>query len=108
MADKKTRLLERAKETTRRPRPERLIDPANKKQGYRMVTVSLYVPEADWIDHISQLLKQIGNPKANRSLVVREAIYQLQQELTGKSPEEVLQHFIGQHVKRNKEAHSTS
>lgn len=108
MADKKTRLLARAAETARKPRPERLMDTADHKQGYRMVTVSLYIPEADWIDQTSQLLKRIGNPKANRSLVVREAIHRLKQELADKTPEEVLHYFIAQHVKRTTEPHSTS
>ena len=66
-----------------------------------MVAVSLYTPEAEWIDHITQVLQRAGkNPKANRSLVIREAIPQLQEHLAGKSPEEALHYFIERQVKR--------
>jgi hypothetical protein len=65
-----------------------------------VVAVSLYTPEAEWIDHITQVLQRAGNPKANRSLVIREAISQLQEHLAGKSPEEALHYFIERQVKR--------
>lgn len=101
MPSKRKQLLERAAATARRPRPERLLDSRSQKKGYRIVPVSLYTPEADWLDQTSRILKKAGNPKANRSLVVREAIYRLKDELQGKSPTEVLQYFIGQHVRRS-------
>jgi hypothetical protein len=41
-----------------------------------------------------------GNPKANRSLVVREAILRLQEEMTGKDPQDILASFIEHHSKR--------
>jgi hypothetical protein len=71
MADKKSRLLERATATVRQPRPDRLLETSDKKKGYRVVAVSLYTPEAEWIDYITQVLQRAGNPKANRSLVIR-------------------------------------
>jgi len=100
MADKKSRLLERATATVRQPRPDRLLEPRDQKKGYRVVAVSLYTPEAEWIDHITQVLQRAGNPKANRSLVIREAISQLQEHLAGKSPEEALHYFIERQVRR--------
>jgi hypothetical protein len=100
MADKKSRLLERAAATVRQPRPDRLLEPRDQKKGYRVVAVSLYTPEAEWIDHITQILQRAGNPKANRSLVIREAISQLQEHLAGKSPEEALHYFIERQVRR--------
>lgn len=93
-ASKKTRLLERARATARRPVATRLTDNENQKQGYRIVPVSLYSKEADWLDEIAAHLKNAGNPKANRSMVVREAIYTLQEALNTKNPDEVLLHFI--------------
>ena len=98
-ASKKDRLIARAKETAPRPNPTRLSDAKGQKKGYRVVPASLYTPEANWIDQIAEVLKRAGNPKASRSMVIREAIYRLQEELSGKNPDEVLQYFIGRHRK---------
>jgi hypothetical protein len=69
-------------------------------KGYRVVAVSLYTPEADWIDEIALMLRCSGNPKANRSLVVREAILRLQEDLHHKDPAAVLRDFIDRQAKR--------
>ncbi len=100
MSNKKQRLVERAVATTRQPRSTRLLEDGQQKKGYRVVAVSLYTPEAEWIDHTFKLLQRAGNPKANRSLVVREAILRLQEELKGKNPEQTLRYFIEHHAKR--------
>src|SRR3954454_9506993 len=100
MATKKDRLIERAEATRRLPKPERLTDPAISKKGYRIVAVSLYTPESEWIDHITRVLQRAGITKANRSLVVREAILELQEELKEKDPQEASRHFMERHVKR--------
>lgn len=96
---KKARLVARARETAPRPNPGRLTDVKGEKRGYRVVPASLYTPEANWIDQIADVLKRAGNPKANRSMVIREAIYRLQEELGDKSPDEVLRYFIERHRK---------
>jgi hypothetical protein len=101
MSDKKRRLLEQAEATARAPEPSRLLEAdAKRKKGYRVVAVSLYTPEAEWIDYITQLLQRAGNPKANRSLVVREAIARLQEDLDDKSPDEALNYFIKRQSRR--------
>jgi hypothetical protein len=101
MADKKRRLLERATATVRQPRPDRLREADPKRKGYRVVAVSLYTSEAEWVDYITQVLQRAGNPKANRSLVIREAISRLQEDLQDKTPEETLYYFIERQVKRS-------
>ncbi len=101
MADKKSRLMERATATVREPRPDRLLEADTRKKGYRVVAVSLYTPEAEWVDHITRVLQRAGNPKANRSLVIREAISRLQEDLQEKSPQETMHYFIEQQVKRS-------
>ncbi len=100
MADKKSRLMERAAATVRKPRPDRLLETGAHKKGYRVVAVSLYTPEAEWVDHLTRVLQHAGHPKANRSLVIREAISRLQEDLQEKSPEETLQDFIEHQAKR--------
>ena len=92
--------MARATATVRQPHPDRLREAERRKPGYRVITVSLYTPEAEWIDHMTQMLQRAGNPKANRSLVIREAIARLQEDLQDKNPQEALQDFIARHVAR--------
>ena len=92
--------MARAAATVRQPHPDRLREAERRKPGYRVVTVSLYTPEAEWVDHMTQMLQRAGNPKANRSFVLREAITRLQEDLQDKSPEETMQYFIGRHAAR--------
>ena len=63
------------------------------KAGWRRVTVVFYTREADWVDETTKNLKRAGNEKANRSLVVREGMMKLQEELKGKSAKETLDYF---------------
>ena len=100
MASKKSRLIERATATARKPEPTKLLEAEQQKRGYRVVAVSLYTPEAEWIDHTSKTLQLAGNPKANRSLVIREAILRLQEDLKGKNPEQTLRYFTERQAKR--------
>jgi len=100
MSEKKSRLMARAAATVRQPHPDRLREAERRTPGYRVVTVSLYTPEAEWVDHMTRMLQHAGNPKANRSLVIREAIARLQEDLQDKSPQEALQDFIARHVAR--------
>src|SRR5689334_21337106 len=92
MSSKKQDLIAQAKQTVRTPSPERL-QPGRQKPGYRVVAVSLYTPEADWIDEVTKSLQLAGNPKANRSLVVREAIQRLREALQQKDPHEIFNDF---------------
>jgi hypothetical protein len=88
MSEKKSRLMARAAATVRQPHPDRLREAERRTPGYRVITVSLYTPEAEWVDHLTRMLQRAGNPKANRSLVIREAIARLQEDLQDKSSQE--------------------
>ena len=63
------------------------------KSGYRVVPVSLYTHEADWLDHICPVLNRAGYPKPSRSLIVREALRRLEEEWEEKTPREMLRDF---------------
>ena len=65
-----------------------------KPKGYRVVAVSLYRDEADEADRLTEILKSAGWHKANRSLVIREALECLHTHLRGKSAEEVFRYFL--------------
>jgi hypothetical protein len=61
---------------------------------YRVIAVSLHDQEANAADRITEILRQAGWPKANRSLVVREALLRLEDELSEKSGEEIFRYFV--------------
>lgn len=67
----------------------------NRQKSYKVVALSMYVSDAAEADRLTEVLRRGGWPKANRSLVVREALLELQEELTGKSDEEIFQFFLG-------------
>ena len=102
MSSKRENLIKRAETTVRQPRPTNLLEPDyQKKKGYKVVAISLYTPEVQWVEQTMKTLQRAGNPKANRSLVIREAILRLQEDLEEKNPEEVLQDFIKHQAKRS-------
>lgn len=97
---KAARLAQKAAAAVRTPRPPSQLAEETRKKGYRVVAVSLYTPEADWLDRVTRALQQAGNPKANRSLVVREAILRLQSSLEGKDAAEILLDFARHQASR--------
>ena len=106
MADKRSKLIARSKETIRAPMPSRLEADRTKPKGYRVIGISLYTPEADWLDQATAALQRAGNAKANRSLVVREAILRLQQQVDTKDATGLLKDFTARQASRSK--HATS
>ena len=100
MADKKNELINPSTDAILAAIPSARERNQPRPKGYRIVAVSLYTPEADWIDEIALILQRSGNPKANRSLVVREAILRLREDLREKDPNEVLRDFIDRQAKR--------
>lgn len=96
---KSDELRQHAAANTRQPVPSRLKADAQ-KSGYRVVPVSLYTHEADWLDHICRVLNRAGYPKPNRSLIVREALRRLEEEWGGKAPDEMVRDFMKRHANR--------
>lgn len=73
---------------------ERLLEPeALDPKGYRMMGVSLYTPEAEWVDHLVSLLKKAGIRRANRSLVIQHLLLYGKESLDGKNPEDLARFF---------------
>ncbi len=96
-------LTEKAVSGTRQPRPERLQEPQEPQKPqkrYRTLGISLYTPEAEWVDEITRQLRTAGNPKANRSLLIREAIWRLREDLEGKTPTEILHYLTDRQAHR--------
>ena len=70
------------------------------RRPYRVVAVSLYQAEVNEADRCTDALKRAGWPKANRSLVIREAVMLLQEALAGKDDERVFRYFVERHARR--------
>jgi hypothetical protein len=72
----------------------------NTARRYRVIAVSLYDEEATAADRITEALRRAGWPKANRSLVIREALLRLEEELSEKSPEDIFRYFVDRYARR--------
>jgi hypothetical protein len=70
------------------------------RRPYRVIAASLFDEQADAADHITAALQKAGWPKANRSLVIREALSELADKLAGKSAEEIFRYFVDQYGRR--------
>lgn len=101
---KAERLKQRALATVRVPKPAALLAPAARRPGYRVVAVSLYTPELEWVDHFTHLLRIAGHTKASRSLVVREAILRLEEGVKNLNPQELLHDFMRRQSRRQARA----
>lgn len=103
MATKKQSLIQRARETVRQPKPRQALEAEQykAKKGYRVVAVSLYSPEALWIDQTTKQIQKGGNSKANRSFVVREAILRLQEAFDKLTPQEINEDIATHQRKRS-------
>jgi hypothetical protein len=51
-------------------------------------------------DHLADILRSGGWLKANRSLIVREALARLEEDLLGKTPEETFRYFVDRLARR--------
>ena len=67
---------------------------------YRVIAFSLFRREIDIVDRATDILQRGGWPKANRSLVVREALQRLEEELEGLTAEEVFRNVVDRHARR--------
>jgi hypothetical protein len=74
--------------------------PGKRSRRYRVIAVSLYEEETIEADRITDVLLRAGWPKANRSLVIREGVLRLEEELDGKSAEEIFRYFVDRYARR--------
>jgi hypothetical protein len=92
----------------------RCVDGENRPEMFQMrtpmhacraVAISLLPSDISEADRIADILRDEGWPQANRSLVVREALAALAEELSTKTSEEIFRFFIersGQRAQRAK------
>jgi hypothetical protein len=68
----------------------------------------MYLSDLAEADRVTDGLRRAGWPTANRSLVMREALHCLQEDLAGKSDEEIFQFFLSRHRVRGSKGARTS
>jgi hypothetical protein len=61
---------------------------------YRLLAVGLYDIELAIADRLAEALRTAGWPRANRSLVIREALRRLNDDLLDKPAADVLDYFV--------------
>jgi hypothetical protein len=98
MVSKKDRI--RAGMTRRPAREGNLLKLDAERRGYRVVSVSLYTPEADFVDKLTRTLRDARIPRANRSLVLQQLILLGQEQLADKSSEQLVELFRERLVER--------
>ena len=79
-----------------RPAPARLAPRRAGKRGYRVVAVSLYTAQADFLDWVKEQLDDAGHVKMNRSFVAQGAITALAQHFQDEgitTPEAISEFF---------------
>ena len=70
------------------------------KPRYRVIATSLLSTDVDEADRVADALREEGWPHANRSLVIREALARLSEDLHGKTAEEIFRYFIDRRGRR--------
>jgi hypothetical protein len=70
------------------------------RRTYRSLGANLSPSEVAAADRIVDVLRDEGWPHASRSLVIREAVERLSEELREKTPEEIFQYFITRRGRR--------
>lgn len=99
MRAKAARVKERIRERTQ-PRAAAPRVENRAKKSYKVVAISLYSDQADSVDRAAQELLDAGYRKASRSLVIQAAIERLQEDLGGKSREEIFRYFVERQLRR--------
>lgn len=99
MANKKQQLLEKARQSVRTPKPERLQE-NQRRRNYRLVGVSMDSSLAGWVDDTVKLFHRVPNFRVTRSLLIEEAVRGLQEQLSGKDPDDIIKNILERISKR--------
>ena len=67
---------------------------------FRIVAVSLCETEVVLADRLTDILQEAGWPKATRSLIVREALERLRDDILDKTPEQIFRYFVDRQALR--------
>ena len=64
----------------RRGRPAKAVAPAERPDHYKVISISLYVEDIERLKTLVHTMKRAGHTRANQSMVIREALRQLDTE----------------------------
>ena len=70
------------------------------RKRYRVITASLGLQDLADADRLATVLRDLGWPHSNRSLVLREGVWWLTDGLRGKSTDEIFRFFVERHRSR--------
>ena len=70
------------------------------RQHLKVIAVNLHDVDVADADHVANALSEAGWPRATRSLVVREGIARLREDLSGKTSDEIFHYFTNRRARR--------
>jgi hypothetical protein len=70
------------------------------RSRYQVIAASVLPADVEEADRIAEALRHEGWPHASRSLVIREALARLSEDLLGKTTEETFRDFIDRRARR--------
>lgn len=70
------------------------------RSRYHVIAASFLLSDVEEADRITEALREQGWPHASRSLVLREALARLSEDLRGKTTEETFRDFIDRRGRR--------
>lgn len=98
---KSQQLAEAARERARGRARGRFRESVTASKGYKAAGFSLYSRHLNFVDQVTHTLKTHGMPKANKSLVVQQAVERLEEDLRGMdTPEEYVRYFLKKQADR--------
>ncbi len=105
MATKAQKLIQQAQARAPQPKTEKeATDLRTKKIAYKtyeVVAVSLYTPQAQWLNQTAEALQKVSR-KYNRSSLVQEALERLQDDFRGLKPEKMDEDIHDRQRKRSR------
>jgi len=102
---KAQKLAEAARSRSQSRARGRFKESVTAPKGYKASGFSLYTRHLNFVDQITHALKTHGMPKANKSLVVQQALERLEEDLRGMgTAEEYVRYFLEKQAKRTAEA----
>jgi len=81
------------------PTTHRLQKPRHERP-YKVIAIGIYDDQARSLDRAASGLQQAGYFKGNRSFVIQALVRRLQQEIEGKSADEILTLFVENYLRR--------
>lgn len=83
-----------------RSRVKQRVQARSDRRPYQTVAIGLYADQTQALDHAIEHLQQAGYIKANRSLIFQTLAERFLDEISGLTPEQMLEYLLRSHFRR--------